>query len=153
MVKENYPDRDVENIRNSLKTDGYKTLESLPPNWLYKQMKSKAYFIDPKGNVFDSIEIVTKTLKSSMNFDLNQFIDSVDKTSSKENQNKWIRDDKSVPKGWMTKEYRIGKIKFKKLFSPNDQIFQSRRMALKFMIENQYPVDQIEEMRENLKQA
>ena len=151
MVKENYPDRDIENIRESLKTDGYITLESLPPNWLYKQMKAKAYFIDPIGNVFDSIEIVTKKLKSSLNFDLNQFIESVSKTSSTETQNKWIKDDKSVPKGWMTKEYTIGKIKFKKLFSPNDQIFQSRRMALKFMIENQYPVDQIEEMRRHLK--
>ena len=151
MVKENYPNKDVERIRESIKTDGFNTLKSLPPNWLYKQTKSKPYFIDPIGNVFDSMENVTKILKSSLNFDLNEFINSVEKTSSTETQSRWIRNDPTVPKGWMTREYRIGKVKTKKLFSPNDQIFQSRRMALKFMVENQYPVDQIEEMRENLK--
>ena len=150
MVKENYADKDVENIRESIIKEGYKTLKSLPPNWLYKQMKAKTYFIDPIGNSFDSKEKVIKILKSSKNFDLNKFVDSLKKNIGPKLRNGWIS-DQTLPEGWMTKEHNFGKVKYKKLLSPNNSIFKSRRTALKFMIENHYPADQIEEMRDSLK--
>ena len=66
MVKVNYPDEDVEKFRDSIRSDGYKTLESLPNNWLFKKIFMRLFFIDPNGNGFDSKEKVIFNLQSSI---------------------------------------------------------------------------------------
>ena len=150
IIKENYPNKDVEKFRDSIRSDGYKTLESLPTNWLYKKIFMRLYFIDPKGNGFDSKEKVIKILQSSPEFDHIKFLNSLN-SSCTEEMSKWVRDDPTVPEGWKTKEFNLGKVKYRKFISPNGLIFRGARNALRYLIQNSYPESEIMQMRLTLK--
>ena len=63
----------------------------------------------------------------------------------------WIKDDPSVPAGWMMKVVKFGQNNVTKLISPRGQMIQGRRLALKMMITENFSEEEISEMRSCLK--
>ena len=74
--------------------------------------------------------------------------ENIDKTSS---DRTWLKDDPSVPRGWMLKNVQFGANTVTRLMSPNGQLIQGRKLALKYMIQQNYLDDQIAEMKACLK--
>ena len=63
----------------------------------------------------------------------------------------WTWKDPTVPEGWGVKEVDFRSSKVSRLISPDGRFHPSRRTALKFLLEGNYPKEKIEEMRECLK--
>ena len=61
----------------------------------------------------------------------------------------WIFDDPRVPRGWAVREKSIGQKTSCQLLSPERMFFDSFRVALKYLIENQKPKENIDEMRKS----
>ena len=162
MIEEENPEEDVNEMRNCLKYYGWSTHEDLPENWLFKRSekhKGEISFIDSSANYFMNAEAVLKSLLRDGHLKdlaiLRHFCGaSKDKKNefkkSKELDNSWSQ-IQSLPSGWMITGSHFGLKKIYKLVSPEGHIFMSKIKALKFMVDEKYPSDQIEATRNLLK--
>ena len=159
MINNQYPDENVTELRNYMKYDGWLCDPLLPEKWLYKPHPShSSEFLDEQGNYFRNPEAVLKHLQLKADTDTLQIIAKFRETQNRNNQKvgrkvdgSWTSGEESVPAGWMIKEHSFGKTKVFRLLSPEGQIFQGHRSALKFMIDKQSPEEEIQEMRNCMK--
>ena len=77
--------------------------------------------------------------------------DNFENIEKKSSDKTWLKDDPSVPSGWMVKYVQFGANTVTKLMSPNGQLIQGRRLALKYMTQQNYPLNKIAEMKVCLK--
>ena len=156
MIDENYPKDKIEEMRALLKFDGWLSDSKLPEKWFYKKAKSgNMVFVSPSGEYFKSRESVrlSTDVMQDEKIAMENFQKCINgvyqiKTQSLDN---WTFNDTTVPKEWGIKKFSFGKNTLWKLLSPQGTIFQGRRAALKFMIDEKYPDEKIEEMRSYLK--
>ena len=168
MIENNYPKPEIEEMRDCLQHDGWLFDKALPAKWFYKARNQKdtsnnkhvhisLSFIDSEGNHFRSKEAALKHLIQEGDLKNVAVVANFSQDQSdglKRNRNiddSWDSDNKSVPQGWMIKEINFGGNKGFHLLSPEGKIFQGRRMALKYMIEKNFPKEDIEAMRKCLK--
>ena len=149
-------------MRKCMKTDGWVSNPQMPEMWLFKRSGHNLFFIDPEGNIHSTRESAVKSLivqgKKEESQHLLNFCENMRRETTK-NQNivnknldeSWIKDDPSVPSGWMIKTVKFGSNNVTKLLSPNGHMIQGRRLALQFMIKGNYSEEQISEMRSCLK--
>ena len=150
-------------ITVQLHFEGWSMDQGMPKDWLYKKRKSGnqyngCQYINESGHYFKNKEaalklLVEKNLVEEQRI-IENFIPESVQSDNKLNNLKdlsYTKSDPTVPSGWCTKKCSMGKQVLVRVMSPEGIIFNGRRMALKFMIENQYPLDQIEEMRGTLK--
>merc|ERR1712030_31000 len=52
LVKNNYPEKDIENVRSELKLDGWEDHPDLPKNWKMKRTKKCRYLVSESGLLF-----------------------------------------------------------------------------------------------------
>ena len=153
----------IDKMRECMKHDDWFQVPKIPDGWLYKRSKGQSLsFIDPTGNHFKSREGAIKVLLSEDKKDvatcLLSFCETIGKGSNNlENNEKkssdisWLKNDPTVPSGWMLKYVQFGPNTVTKLMSPHGQLIQGRKLALKHMIQQNYPADQITEMKACLK--
>ena len=162
MIQQNYPNNLIEEMKGCLKIEGWSENETLLKDWLYKSSRKGTSFIDSDGAYFRTKEQALKMLVSQGKKEVSQnlliFCDNLDKCSDNQiniekitSDKTWLKDDSSVPSGWMLKYVHFGANTVTRLMSPNGHLIQGRRLALKYMIQQNYPVDQIAEMKACLK--
>ena len=162
MIQNNFPLKSIESMRNLLKLEGWNYSDDLPDGWLWKetfcqdQAGTKATsvqvnILSVEGELFESYKKALNFMEKSKKYDVEDvenFNDFVSETSSKRRQSmtNW-KEVNSLPCGWKTK---IGGSK-QFLISPNGHQFANRRLAMKFMIEENYPANDVNKMRQSLK--
>merc|ERR1740129_1670855 len=163
IIETNQPAEIIEDMRECMKNDDWFPIPNVPVGWLYKKSKGYSFFfIDPTGSYFKSREGALKMLVSKGKKEVAQgllsFCETLGKSSDnpenieKESSDRtWLKDDPSVPLGWMLKYVQFGTNTVTKLMSPNGHLIQGRRLALKYMIQQNYPEDQIADMKACLK--
>ena len=136
----------------------------MPENWLLKRLKKyELLFIDSCANSFKNAEQVKKyLLTNGTQEDLETFTEFCTTLGSgiKNSNSKVMKDEElddswtqipSLPSGWMTKKINFGHNPVSRLRSPDGHVLQGKKKALKFMVNEKYPSDQIEGMRNVLK--
>ena len=166
MIKNNFPSDEIMKIRSLLLSDGWKEINCLPSQWMFKldrkqRGQGNCLFIDQEGNLYKSKEKVKRHFQRRQNFNalsrFNEFLKNKPKgsyykgTRDQETIDGWLVNDPSVPPGWRIRNKMIwGTLKATQLLSPNDKYFEGRRTALKFMVEDKYPDEEITAMRNSL---
>ena len=141
LVKNNYPEEQVQEMRHSLAHEGWSVADGLPYNWLFRRDKKRNIyeFVSPDASFYKSSTAAIRYLEES-NFTadkeiLEKFCQQLQRNERIEDDS-WTKDDSIVPSGWKTKEYKIGNVSLHKFISPDGHIFTSRTSALKFMFDH-----------------
>jgi len=163
LIETGQPEEIIDDMRECMKNDGWFPVPNVPVGWLYKKSKDHSFsFLDPTGNYFRSREGAFKMLVSQGKKEVAQSLlsycetlgkcsDNPENIEKKSSDKTWLKDDPSVPPGWMLKYVQLNTNKVTKLMSPNGKLIQGRRMALKYMIQQNFHEDQIAEMKACLK--
>ena len=145
MIDQKYPKENIEEIRDSLKYDGWLSDLKLPEKWLYKKASKEhaSYtFVSAKGYYYQSREFVkaSKDVLEEDKVKIENFRKAAKGVYQCKTQNLdiWTSNDASVPKGWRMRKLSLGKVGQVRLLSPDGKMFQARRAALKYMIDEQY---------------
>ena len=154
MIKKKYPLSEIEEMRECLKLDGWRRSSLLPQHWLYSERDGSKTYIDAEGIYYKSyLDILRNTEDDLIKSVLKTFLASQVSVynGGKEVDSSW-QSGPTVPDGWMIKEVRGQNLKNSfHVLSPEKQHFTGRRIALRFMIKQRYPADQIQAMRDCLK--
>ena len=137
--------------------DGWLSDNKLPKDWLYKREKNARFsFLDPFGNYYRNKGQLFATLTKDILDGLRGFLDS--KGISCLGQDAWKSNDPSLPPGWKIRKLELKSLVSKrgalntndKIASPDGHIFQGKAHAMKHMIKEKYPVEDITIMRNGL---
>ena len=63
----------------------------------------------------------------------------------------WVSNHPFVPTGWKIKEVKIGEQKMFRYLSPDGYDLLGKAAALKFLLDKEYPEQEVQEMRETMK--
>ena len=152
MVEKNYPEEDLEKTRSSLGEEGWRGSTLLPEGWRFRpKEKSKSGakdFLTKDGMYFKSFKTAREYAAANCSpaevMKLDEFAEGeskVNRTSSYE----WV-DDPSLPKGWRRRFSESKKF----YLAPTNEQFPVRRLVLKFMVEKNYPEEDLEKTRSSL---
>ena len=153
MVEKGFNEADIEKMRDGILVNkSWKRIsqEGIGRKWLIKARKSSSHVLicDQKGFVFNSKERAIQAFKNQREVTLlecNSFIESINKYS--DSHEGFSENTEIVPKGWMYKEVAFGKHqKAYKVLSPEKKHFDGLRKALCFMIQEKYPLADIEDI-------
>ena len=139
LIENNYPEKQVQEMRHSLSHEGWSVSDSLPCNWLYK-ISTNGEFLSQDATHYKSTSAAIRDLEEN-NFTaekemLEKFCQKLQRNERIEDES-WTEDESSAPLGWKTKEYKIGnRTTVKKFISPDGHIFTKRTSALKFMFDH-----------------
>jgi len=152
MVKENYSEEQIEEMRQCLMLDGWLKDENLPTGWFYKieAHSGNWKFISPEGLLFKSKGQVIEYLRKLSKFDELEVFSrclTIDATNEKRKIEDFVLNHPSVPRGWSAKEKTLGPNTYLEILSPNGQTYPGKRLALASMIKKNYPENDIREMR------
>ena len=142
MEEERYPEAHIENMIGSLTLDGWNYDENLPTGWMFMRKKGSKYFF-----LTDDMEIIESSKKAHETMAIQQNEEGLAKFGSF--LKFWSRTqgqkdkDSALPAGWTTEKGNFGKISF---HSPCGLIFPTRSSALKFMVEQRFPENEIARM-------
>ena len=171
MVEASYPEDQIREMRSVLAVEGWMDHKMLPPDWKLKmkldnqnKKKKRKIVMAPSGRYFDVILNAVRWMKKSKLYD-QQTIDNVFsiaggykrmKTDSEWTSNPsilrahtWWPDSPTVPQGWKVagESNDQGSVP---VLSPEEKVFPNRRQALKYMLINNFPGEEVKEMREGL---
>ena len=151
MIQEKFSD-DVKAMKILMKEQGWKESKYLPIDWIYKETHGYGVrIISKEGTVFESYKTAHDYLEFSVNYgeeDILKFSNLAKETSNTNRKlvSDWI-ESKSLPPGWKTKTSSVGN----KLFmAPEGNRFPSRKMALQYMINNQFSDENIVKIRKSM---
>ena len=148
MIDKKYSEEEIEEMRSSLKYDGWLSSPRLPEKWFYRKSKTHSMsFVSESGQYYRSRESVRAGKDLGMDDILKIQSFNAQDIHDEKDYDTFSLDDPSVPKGWRIKRFKFGNSECSKLLSPEGRMFQGRRVALKFMIDQKYPKKKIEEMR------
>ena len=160
-------EEEINVMKSMLKYEGWRESDKIPRGWMMRdgEADQETQFLGLGGELYNSlteaVEFVEKYKKYFYQEDINKIRNFQQHEQSTEdleidfgdNNKDWIEKHPSVPTGWLFKQGgKFGKHNIRvSLMSPNGKFFPGRRPALKFMIEEKYPEEQIREMRKCLK--
>ena len=164
-----YCAKDVIMMKRTLIHEGWKSDERIPRGWMFKKRKASGgyKFLGQGGELFKStieaLKFVEKYRKyfseadvdkikrfNSHSYNPRSTLKTVNITKEK-NLDSWSLNDEGIPEGWRIKRFKIGNNEGSRFLSPEGRMFQGRRAALKYMIDEKYPMEKIDEMRGFLK--
>jgi len=162
MLQENFPLNEIETMRNLLKFEGWSSSDNLPDGWMWKQNSSQdqtrtktksvqVSILSVEAHLFESYKSAVNFIETSNKYDVEDvenFNDFMSENSNKRRQSMadW-KEVNSLPYGWKTK--MGGSKQF--FISPDGLQFANRRIALKYMLDENHPTIDVEKMRQSLK--
>ena len=155
MIKNNYPEEKITEMRGLLKYDGWKSHQDLPQGWSYKMSTHRIRFCSSEGNYFNSREKALQVLKSrgeNTKYDmLKSFLVSDQQQKQpirrRNSEDCWSKDE-TLPRGWKS---AISKDSKTRVLDPQGNCFRFRRQALKHLIDTNGSEEDIATLRESLK--
>merc|ERR1719312_28033 len=156
MIKENYPEEQIEEMRKCLELDGWmRDDEQLPSKWLFKRLRSKQLmFISSDGLIFftknEALSHLEKTNQQVAFGILKKFGRETQKFTP--NLKDKYMSHPSVPNGWQVKDMsEDSSVTFTwSVLSPSGRVFPTKRHALAFMVQQKFPEEDITVMRNGL---
>ena len=121
-------------MRAALVEEGWRVDKRLPQDWRVKIYKKSILFLTEAADVLNTpmaLEVITREGCKSKDFELfREVADFKD----------WpLQEDKSLPKGWKTKSGFGSPL----IVAASGEHFSNKISALKFMIENGFPYDEV----------
>ena len=137
-------------IKDGLVHEGWQYHQFLPEGWM---VRYQTEFLTNEADVIKGHtkvrEYIKKTYEHLYLENFTKYCEELIKSKRKATHN-WFEDD-TLPKGWKSKSNKSGRKGVNYfMLSPSDEQFASRRMALKFMIENEHSQEDIRFMRDHL---
>ena len=160
MIKESYSEDQVAEMRKLLKYEGWEESKYLPEKWHLRQTIKNAtsksiVFLTPLGSEFKSYStaiefLLTNSKYSEEDVENIKMLREQHCTIRRTANDNW-EENETVPEGWKVR-VADGKANSGKQFflAPDGRQFPCRRIALKTMIENVFPQQDIEDMRSKL---
>ena len=159
-------EEEISEMRSMMKHEGWEESDRIPRGWMMKEGVSgeNTQFLGIGGEFFESLKDAMEFVEKYKKYFYQEDIDKMYRfqeldfssvpskniyTESDSKDGKWTGNHPSVPAGWLFKCIgNFGKNNVNiRVMSPDGKVFQSRRSALKFMIEQNSLEDQIKEMR------
>jgi len=162
MIKENFSEKEIGNMREMLVHEGWESDDFLPTNWKIRKSEGTTngiydvdyWYLSVEGLLFRSTKAVVEFMTESNSYnqqDIEQITQKLEVERKMVRQQKydWIEGDPTVPPTW---KVRVIEGKTRKTFflSEDGNQFACRRSAYQHMIKEEYPESQILEMRECL---
>ena len=163
LIKENAPEKEIEEMREKLSHEGWSSVDFLPEKWLIRKSEGSTngiydvdfWILNLQGVVFRSTKAATEFMSASEDYtqeDIDKITNKLESERKKARQLKydWLDGDETVPVGWKVR-FVEGKTRKTFFLSEDGCQFACRRSALQHMINENYPAASIEDMREKLK--
>ena len=165
MVENEYPVEEVDRMRDTLCTMGWQRHPLLPLGWISTE-KNKASkssssssrpgskIISREGRLLEGGQAAREYMSLNPAYTeadlvrLNQMLESNSMQRRLETADDWL-DNKVLPAGWRMRIHQSGK---KFFLSPDGRQFGSRKLAYQHMIRNNYPTEEVNFMRESMKE-
>ena len=156
MIKTNFKSEDIQAMMNKMvEYEDWDFNEKLPEGWMIRLTSSSRnlLFLTREGVVLESFSTALEYLKSpSYSAEdvekMEQVMTSIGVERRLDGYN-WEEDD-DLPPGWKIR-YLVGNEKKVFILSPDGTQFVCRRNALKYMVDNGFPEDDVEIMRKDLR--
>ena len=165
MVENEYPVEEVDRMRDTLCTMGWQRHPLLPLGWISteknKSSKSSSSssrpgskMISREGRLLEGGQAAREYMSLNPAYNeadllrLNQMLESNSMQRRLETADDWL-DNKVLPAGWRMRIHQSGK---KFFLSPDGRQFGSRKLAYQHMIRNNYPTEEVNFMRESMKE-
>ena len=152
-----YTFSEAEEMKSMLKFEGWKENKGLPDGWLIKERHNHKLFLGRGGEIFQSFLQASVFVEKYKQYFSQNDVDKFDKmkqltspTVRKKPDKSWIKDDPSVPKGWLLKVTHSGQQISERLRTPEGACFKGRRQALRYLTQKKCPYKEIELMRNSL---
>ena len=168
MVAKSCHPEEINWMRSCLKAKGWEDNENLPPNWKFMTKESsqgpKKLIMSDDGNLFPTITGAVQFMERAGTY-TRESMENVKKLSEWHQMGRggsffnsaaagactWISEDPSVPQGWkVAAKTENEKERQSLIMSPEQKIFQSRRQAMKYLMDNSASSHKIDEMRDCL---
>ena len=150
MVKEEYPEEDIESMRSALTDEEWKVDRLLPDKWKFKRPNKKNItFLSREGKWYIGTKqariFIAENYEASdlENFDMFGEIETIRRRCVGYD---WKSDDPTVPPGWKSRHVE-GKETKCYFLSPDGLQFSSRRAALQNLIKEDADTEEVERMR------
>ena len=163
MVENGYPVEEVDRMRDTLCTMGWQRHPLLPAGWISteKNKSSKASssrpgskMISREGRLLEGGQAAREYMSLNPSYTeadlqrLNQMLETNSMQRRLETADDWL-DNKVLPAGWKMRIHQSGK---KFFLSPDGRQFGSRKLAYQHMIRNNYPSEEVNFMKESMKE-
>lgn len=147
MIERGYSEEDKDRMIEAMKSDGWERNEYLPPGWIIK-VKTRE-IITSEGELLKSFKGALDLMDRSelySDYDALKFGQLVEELGGerRQEQNDWDQ-NANLPRGWRLRKTGAGKTFF---LSPDGKQFNGDRITLQHIIENGYPDEDVETMRE-----
>ena len=161
MVTNNYPEHEIDQMRNAMLKNDWHYDFGLPEKWLYRRSFMKIQICDNLGRLFKSKDKALAFFKTDSHFSKEDYAMLEKFTSPStlniDNDHSWKPNEEIYPPGWKCKAYTFiggggGEKKFEKSMSPFGKLFGCRRAALSHMIVNQYSAEDIQKISRAVEQ-
>ena len=157
MIAENYPEEDLEKMKEGFSSDGWNKTVYLPPGWMKKECSGVMSFLTPEYQVIkdENVDIFFDKYK------LDKGLITMLKweKSEEENIDDLLADDpeddpnfiqmNGLPKDWRAERNELGKIL---IINPDGKQFVSRIEALQFMVQSNYDAKTIHSFWKSLEE-
>ena len=149
MVRNNFPSVEIQKMRRAMTQEGWHHCDTLPDGWIYNTKGRRLNLCSPDGQLFQSkdaaIQYMFQLGAPMEHFELMAKFAPGEKMTDMS-----AAHARTVPEGWMSDVETVGTKVVHKIYSPEGEEFPGRRFALKHLIENDYPEEQVDEMRDFL---
>ena len=155
MVTNNYPEQEIDMMRNVMLRNNWYYDSGLPKKWFYRRSGLKIQLCDNKGRFFVSREKAFEFFQNDLEFSKKDYT-MLEKfqppcTLNIDNDDSWNSNEEIYPPGWKCKVIHLPKVssgekKYEKSISPSRKLFVGRRAAMSHMIVNQYPAEDIQKI-------
>ena len=140
----------IEEIKKSLVHEGWKANSDLPSGWMFKKNRQNI-FLSRKGVVIregkNAMAYVKRRLaKGYSQSDIEKIQNFIQRSKSRGKSLLW-NEDPTLPQDWKMRKLESGKFSF---LAPRGGKFQTRKQAYIFMINKDYPKEEVATMRDKL---
>ena len=151
MIKENYSEESIKEMREKLKFEGWEDdVHHLPEDWKVRKSEGSTnghfdvnyYYLSNDGIMFHSTKAVISYMRKSDDYtedDVSKIKQRLEIETRKNRPQKynWL-DDERLPEGWKYRTITKAGIRTDYVITENNYQFQSRRAAIEYVIKENY---------------
>ena len=157
MLQNGYSNQDILNMKRAMGLNGWTDHAPLPENWMYRRKNRHIQYCDSKAEIYTSKEVAMKkasesgVLKGESDLTRLKLFRVPAMTEHIIPDSSWLSDSSLYPEGWKYKMCKNStdvenRTNFKFL-TADGKVLYGLRLALAYMIKNNYPLENISKMR------
>jgi len=147
MIDYSYQDEEIEEMRNSLRAEGWIVNACLPSGWRIKSPNTDKKFLSRSGEIIKGFSAALASIRENENYNHSDILNF--QKLQRELSWAWMEDDDTVPYGWKVCSANMN-LHQNLIMSPDGVQFESRTFAFQHLIKTDADELEIEDMREKL---